>query len=583
MILALSYSSKGLLGAASFDFNGGVLKVMEDVRENSGGFDAARDVLHQISPSKVIVNARSGDAFVEFVKSCGVEVRPSTDFAYKTSRNRFIAMKLHPDFFSINRFNTNDQVFFDGAQDTDKTSMALFLEGIASLNNELMVGCVGALLLYFAKSQTGIGSNDDENQAGDNEGRYQVRAIEAFRMNTFMNLNQDALYSLNIFCDEKHPNMFSSNNKEGLSLFGLLNMTRSGLGKALLNLWFLRPSIDIQVIQSRQEAIKQILLSKNEDRVDIRQTFDPNALQQVGCQINNVIDFEASSTETNIVVKLGIDQELDELKRLFDGMDDLLSNVAHEVAKTIPDNLSDWLNVIYFPQLGYLITIPLQSHMTSQESFIIPGLDFQFCTAKTVFYKSEQMYEMDETMGDVHSIIADKEIAIIQGLQSSISQYAAVLTAVSQITAELDCLLALAESARKYHFVCPRIMDGDDVLEIVDGRHPLYEQCMESFIGNYTGLGCSDSSNERGGSSDVGSSAMDGNESSGETSGGSNALRVMLLTGPNFSGKSVYLKQVGLIVFMAHIGSFVPAKSATIGITDRIITRIQAVESDSKV
>ncbi|KAI9350743.1 muts domain V-domain-containing protein [Obelidium mucronatum] len=519
--------------------------------------------------------------------------------------------------------------------------MNLYLEGIASLDNEMMVGCVGALLLFFARSQT--------NEDNDDEDRYRIRTVEAFRMNEFMNLNQDALTSLNIFCDEKHPNMFSSDNKEGLSLFGLMNLTRSSLGKSLLESWFLRPSIDIKVIHARQSAIKEMLLPTNEDRVDllresvsylsnitricqklnkkltlqewesllkfsfhslkirtacerfsdpssnervsmipvfqkIRQSFDPRTLQEVGSQINTVIDFESSNTETNLVVKLGVDQELDDLKRLFDGMDHLLSNVAHEIAKSIPDEFSDSLNVIYFPQLGYLITIPLQSHMTSQESFIIPGLDFQFCTKQTVFYKSEQMYHMDETMGDVHSIIADREIAVLQSLQASVAQYAPVLIEISKITAELDCLLALAESARKYKFVCPDVVDsGDaqDVLEIVEGRHPLYEQCMDSFIGNYTGLG---GLNYAAGYSRLGStSSSDMSGSVDERTDENGSLRVMLLTGPNFSGKTVYLKQVGLIVFMAHIGSFVPAKSATIGITDRIITRIQAVESDSKI
>ncbi|ORY41873.1 P-loop containing nucleoside triphosphate hydrolase protein, partial [Rhizoclosmatium globosum] len=285
------------------------------------------------------------------------------------------------------------------------------------------------------------------------------------------------------------------------------------------------------------------------------------------------IDFDSGGTDCNIVVKHGVDEDLDEMRHLYDGK--ALSTVAREIAETIPDDFSDSLNVIYFPQLGYLITVPLQSHMTSQESFIIPGLDFQFCTQKTVFYKSEQMYQMDESIGDLHSIIADKEIALIQGLQDSVSKYSPMLIDVSSVCAELDCLLALAEAAKKYDFVCPEMVDSD-VLEIVEGRHPLYEQCMDSFIGNDVSFGTA---------SDNGTSMMDGGGSNATNMSvdGEDSLRVMLLTGPNYSGKSVYLKQVGLIVFMAHLGSYVPAKRATIGVTDRIITRIQAVESDSKI
>ena len=138
-------------------------------------------------------------------------------------------------------------------------------------------------------------------------------------------------------------------------------------------------------------------------------------------------------------------------------------------------------------------------------------------------------------------------------------------------------------AAEKYHFTRPTVTD-DNVIDIVGGRHPLQELVVPTFIENDTRL--------------VGAQES-------ETNVGVKEPSVLLLTGANYSGKSVYLKQVfsnfsswckvALIVFLAHIGrlhlgwvylhiySFVPAQSAVIGITDKILTRVQTRESVSKV
>ncbi|KAJ3379294.1 MutS protein msh5 [Entophlyctis sp. JEL0112] len=475
------------------------------------------------------------------------------------------------------------------------------------------------------------------------------------------------LRSLNIFSSEKHPNMFSSDTKEGLSLFGLLNLTRSPMGKSLMQRWFLAPRLEIDVIKGRQRAIS-LILSESQEIVNIlgecvasianisrigqklRQrlsvqdweallkflfyalkirtasgniangsnipifhkilnTFDPQILQDVGASINNVVsghrtlkhltekfkvDFEESlASATGIVVKQGVDETLDEMKHAFDGLDDLLSSVAQNIANKIPSGFSDSLNVIYFPQLGYLITIPMQAHMTTRESFVIDGFDFQFCTAKTVFYKSAEMYEMDEKIGDLHSMICDKELEIVHELQEAIEPSIDLLIDVASTCAELDwfemirsqgyhfihpfSLLAFAEAAQANNFVCPDVVADSGILVIEEGRHPLYERCMDNFVGNNVEF--FRYNNTSGCSGDLSGSLVN----SANTVCGSEDRRILLVTGPNFSGKTVYLKQVGLIVFMAHLGSFVPAKRALVGLTDKIITRIQAVESDTKV
>lgn len=133
-------------------------------------------------------------------------------------------------------------------------------------------------------------------------------------------------------------------------------------------------------------------------------------------------------------------------------------------------------------------------------------------------------------------------------------------------------------------------------MKLTKTSHPLQELCVSAYVENDTMLG--------GGSGEVGetiiddentpederspaaaSRGVDGTDIIGSTAGQeeSSIPSMMLLTGPNYSGKSIYLKQVALIVYMAHIGSFIPAESAVIGLTDKILTRIQTRESVSKV
>ena len=123
-----------------------------------------------------------------------------------------------------------------------------------------------------------------------------------------------------------------------------------------------------------------------------------------------------------------------------------------------------------------------------------------------------------------------------------------MLTSLSSLTAELDCLCALATLASEYNYCCPRMQDSG-ATEIKNGRHPLQELCVENtFVPNDAKL-----SGEHG--------------------------QLHVVTGPNFSGKSVYLKQIGLITYMAHIGSFVPADTATVTLADRIFSAMSTLEA----
>ncbi|KAJ3042960.1 MutS protein msh5 [Rhizophlyctis rosea] len=611
VVMACSYKN-GKIGAAFYSVRDSKLLLMEDTEENHD-FELVKLLIFQVCPSVVVTNGRADETFLQVLtealpNECTIEIRPSIDFIYTSAKNRLLAIKLT----ERKQRGFGDDMSVAGTHPHHlRMDMCLYLESIVSMEckemvtiEEIFVGCAGALLSYISKARL-------MGEILDAEHEMEIHSVDQFTLKRFMQVNADALCSLQVFVDEAHPNMHNKRGKEGLSLFGILNMTRTPSGKALLKQWFLRPVLDLDTLEQRHRTVGFFLRPdmlyvaeqlgnclkhvKNIPRIlhymrikasildwqallkfayyalkmrsairdvtdaDIHilqrmdQVFDVQVLKDVGSYINNVVDFDQSTNEGRFVVKPQVDEDLDELKRTYHGLDDLLSAVAREVSKIIPQEFARSLNVIYFPQLGYLITIPLKPNMTNEEDFLIDGLYFQFCTANTVYYKSDQMFELDETVGDIHSMIVDREIEIMQRLQETVLEFADSLRQIADVCAEIDCLLSFAEAAKKYNYRKPR-MTNENVLHIVKGRHPLQELCVDVFIGNDTKLGCEDED-----------------------------PRAMLLTGANFSGKSVYLKQVALITYMAHIGSFVPAESALIGLTDKILTRIQTRETVSKL
>ncbi|KAL2920372.1 hypothetical protein HK105_200445 [Polyrhizophydium stewartii] len=307
--------------------------------------------------------------------------------------------------------------------------------------------------------------------------------------------------------------------------------------------------------------------------------------QQLSQHINDVIDFDESKLAVRLVVKPDVDETLDSLKSTYNQLEEILSGVAAQVAPTLPAGIASSLNVVYFPQLGYLIAIRHPdgdlAAMCNDED--ISGMKFQFSTSSVAYYKSESMFELDRELGDIHSDIVDRELEIMQQLREVVLQNAEQLFHTARVLTKLECLLALAEAAARFNYVCPT-MTEEPIVHIEQGRHPLQELCVETFIANDTHLGCEGCGHgietvAAASSADAAGTAALDTTAADET--GQACPRAMLLTGANFSGKSVYLHQVALITIMAHAGSFVPAASATIGLTDRVLTRIQSDDSVS--
>lgn len=152
-----------------------------------------------------------------------------------------------------------------------------------------------------------------------------------------------------------------------------------------------------------------------------------------------------------------------------------------------------------------------------------------------------------------------REIEILHELASQVLCHKEALVRASDVCGDLDGIVALGIGAKRYGWVAPTMTDASSIIHIEKGRHPLQELAVPQYIPNDCYLG-----------RDRQTESLD-NWPDHDTN-------VLVLTGPNHSGKSIYLRQVALIVYLAHIGSFVPAQSATVGVTDRILTRMTTQE-----
>jgi len=243
------------------------------------------------------------------------------------------------------------------------------------------------------------------------------------------------------------------------------------------------------------------------------------------------------------IIRDGYSAELDELRSLQrDGRQWIARYQAREMERTgIPS-----LKVGYNQVFGYYIEV---TH-THQEK--VPPDYIRKQTLKNAErYITPELKEYETRVLTAQERAQDIEYDLFVKVRETVAGYTERLQHTAGLLAELDALASLADVASEYHYVRPEITQGREI-EIRSGRHPVLERTApEPFVPNDT--------------------TLDGERT-----------QMMILTGPNMAGKSTYIRQVALIVLMAHMGSFVPADSARVGLVDRIFTRIGAADELSR-
>src|ERR1700712_5991981 len=194
--------------------------------------------------------------------------------------------------------------------------------------------------------------------------------------------------------------------------------------------------------------------------------------------ITATVDFPRSEEQHRTAVLQGVDAELDGIKRTYDGMDSLLTQVATQLSNDLPEWAAQYVeNCIFFPQLGFLTVVPLDPD-TGKGKYEGEGVENDvwekmFISNDMGYYKNRRMKEMDDYFGDVFGIIcgkyadpqcnpnltwrADKEIEILHALAVRILEHEKLLIAASDLCGEFDSLVALAAGARRYGYNAPRV------------------------------------------------------------------------------------------------------------------------------
>uniref|UniRef100_A0A2I3G429 MutS protein homolog 5 n=1 Tax=Nomascus leucogenys TaxID=61853 RepID=A0A2I3G429_NOMLE len=557
--------NSGYLGIAYYDTSDSTIHFMPDAPDYES-LKLLQRVLDEINPQSVVTSAKQDENMTRFLGKLGKDLehrehkRLKSYFCLEISKQRLLS--------------GNYSFIPDSMTATEKI---LFLSSIIPFDCLLTVRALGGLLKFLGRRRIGVELED-----------YNV-SVPILGFKKFM-------FVLQIFKSESHPSVYkvASGLKEGLSLFG--------------RLWFTRPTHDLGELNSRLDVIQFFLLPQNLDVAqmlhrllghiknvplilkrmklshtkvsdwqvlyktvysalglrdacrslpqsiqlfrDIAQEFSDD-LHHIASLIGKVVTTTGdlhSNQGRSLTFDNHMSSTLTEKRRLM-GLPNFLTEVARKELENLDSRIPS-CSVIYIPLIGFLLSIPRLPSMVEASDFEINGLDFMFLSEEKLHYRSARTKELDALLGDLHCEIRDQETLLMYQLQCQVLARAAVLTRVLDLASRLDVLLALASAARDYGYSRPRYSPQVLGVRIQNGRHPLMELCARTFVPNSTECG-----------GDKG--------------------RVKVITGPNSSGKSIYLKQVGLITFMALVGSFVPAEEAEIGAVDAIFTRIHSCESIS--
>ncbi|KAM9310002.1 mutS protein homolog 5 [Pholidichthys leucotaenia] len=589
-VLLSVLAQNGQVGLCFYDSEDSSLHFMVDTSDSHELHLLAR-VIQEVGPHVIITSAKQERCMTRYLQQLGsnphyrpeVVIYPHVDFGLEVSKQRLLSSHLP----------------FLPACISEREKMS-YLSSCISFNPSLMLRAVGALLKCLDRRRVGV-------ELEDSSVAVPILTFHAYTLKGVVYIDQDTYSVLQIFKSELHPSVYKlhSGEKEGLSLYGILNQCRCKFGSKLLRRWFLRPTQELAVLHRRQEVIHFFTSPRNSDTLktlqsllrnirniptllrhmslshakvsdwqslyktvystvcirdtvrllpqsiqlfhDISEVFSDD-LQYIASLINRIVDFDASTADNRFTIKPDVDPAIDEKKRKMMGLSDLLTDVARRELEHLDARIPSCC-VIYIPLIGFLLSVPRLPSMVNKEDFEIEKLDFMFLSEDRLHYRSQRTRELDELLGDLHCDIRDMETAIMTQLQNTILERSDSLYKVLDIIAELDCLMAMSSASLEYGYTSPKLACHRKIT-IIQGRHPLLELCSPVFVAN--------------------SFQSAGSEG-----------RVKIITGPNSSGKSIYLKQVGLIVFMALIGSNVPAKEAEIGLVDGIFTRMQSRESIS--
>ena len=411
-----------------------------------------------------------------------------------------------------------------------------------------------------------------------------IRELQYYTTGRFMELDMDARRNLEL------TETMRSKEKKG-TLLWVLDKTHTAMGGRMLRSWLEKPLLDPVDITRRHAAVGELVDSviiRGELEQALRSVTDLErvmtrivtgtvncrdllglargfrALPDVKLQLSKteapllrklagsmdeladcadlieqtIVDEPPLTVREGGIIRKGANEEADRLRDIMDGGKDIILTIeAAEREKTGIRTLKVGFNRVF----GYYIEV--------SKSFMdqVPGHYIRKQTlANCERYITQELKELENQVLTAKDRLTALEYQIFTQLREHLAQQAARVQQTAAAVAAADCLCSLAAVAVQRGYCCPEITLGREI-SITDGRHPVVEAMLKDslFVPNDTYLGSDDN-------------------------------QVSIITGPNMAGKSTYMRQVALIVLMAQMGSFVPARSAKIGLVDRVFTRIGA-------
>ena len=441
------------------------------------------------------------------------------------------------------------------------------LEGYGIEHSPLMIRAAGGLFSYLGQNQR--------------QALERIAKLRPYDLKSTMSLDPQTRRNLELFAGGRWES-------KSYSLLNVLDLTKTSMGSRMLRQWVGQPLMETTAIRQRQDSVEwfhkdrsrrnRVVRTLSEvsdmerlvnrvksstssvrDLVALRRSLEaipelqailgeddsPHmnwllaklpSCKETAAVIHQAIADDPGQVGEGTVIRSGFSAELDELRMAATSARGYIAKLeGQERERTGIRNLKVGYNKVF----GYYIEVTRpnlprvpseyqrRQTLTGGERFITPELkDYE----NMILNARERLEEM--------------EISLYRQVCNQVGQASGPILHTAETVAHIDVFTALAEAAQRFDYVRPEV-DESTAIEIKDGRHPVVEAMLPpgDFVPNDTSL-------------------------SGEEAG------LIILTGPNMSGKSTYLRQVGLIVLMAQMGSFVPARSARIGLVDRIFTRV---------
>ena len=555
-LLAL-YAGQKSFGLAAIDLSTGRFEITEFDPRRAG--EEAHSEIWRLHPSEVLISEEQQEQFPAWTDAemkMTVSARPESHFNLRDCK------KLLCEQLGVNN-----------------------LTGFGAEDHTAALQAAGAIVNYLQETQRSLVSH--------------INSLRVYSISDYMVLDYTTQRSLELV-EGIHG------GREG-TLLTILDQTMTSMGGRMLRQWVLQPLKDRESISARQQAIEELFKDFNfraklrdclrnindieriisrvgvgaanaRDLVALRQSLSQlPELKQLLANAKNprfkyiadhidpvpklrqllhdaLEDSPPTTLKEGGLIREGYNQTVDEYRAISKDSKSWISQMrAAEIERTGIQTLKIKYNRVF----GYFIEVTKAQVAQVPEDYIRKQT-----LVNAERYITPELKEKEEVILNAEEKLHGLEYELFEKIRDQVKANTIQIQGIAQLISEIDSLYSLAEAAIAGNYTKPEIANAEPaekdttkpmLIEIQDGRHPVLEavQADPPFVPNHTYLSNTDN-------------------------------QVMLITGPNMAGKSTYIRQVALITLMAHIGSFVPARQATISLVDRIFTRIGAMDKISK-